>query len=127
MKAALFYTLVALGYLACTITQVQAGETGKASWYDAHGHIGSCGSVLNAYSMTVATPPGTYKCGDRLLITNLANDKSVTVLRLDSGPFVGNRIVDLSRGAFAEIANLKQGVIRVRVVYMGRDRRYGQP
>lgn len=75
--------------------------------------------------MTAATSPGTGKCGDRFLVINRATNKSVIVTRIDSGPFVGGRIIDLSKGAFSQIADLKRGTVKVRVIYLGRDRRYG--
>ncbi len=55
----------------------------------------------------------------KLKITNLANGKAVIVVVKDRGPAKRlarqGRIVDLSKGAFAKIAELKQGIIKIRV------------
>ena len=48
-------------------------------------------------------------------VTNLDNGKSVLARINDRGPYVPNRAIDLSPAAFAEIANLDSGVIRVNV------------
>lgn len=51
--------------------------------------------------------------GTRLKVTNPANGKSVVVTVNDRGPYVAGRCLDLTTGAFKEIANLDQGVIQV--------------
>jgi rare lipoprotein A len=53
--------------------------------------------------------------GTVLTVTNLANGKQTTCRVEDRGPFVDGRIVDLSKAAFSEIANLSEGVIRVSI------------
>lgn len=59
------------------------------------------------------------KFGAFLKVTNLANGKSVIVRCNDRGPakrlVKKGRIIDLSKGAFLRIANLKDGVIKVKV------------
>jgi rare lipoprotein A len=57
-----------------------------------------------------------YPFGTWLKITNIANHKFVLVKVNDRGNFKKyGRILDLSKGAFAKIANLKQGVITVKI------------
>lgn len=60
-----------------------------------------------------------YSFGTRLRITNLANKRSVVVYVSDRGPskrlYAKGRRIDLSKRAFNQIANLKQGVIQVSV------------
>jgi rare lipoprotein A len=46
-------------------------------------------------------------------VTNPATGKSVTVRINDRGPYIDGRCLDLSRAAFAAIANLSQGVLSV--------------
>lgn len=53
--------------------------------------------------------------GTALKVTNLANGKSTTCVVNDRGPYVEGRILDLSKPAFSEIANLSEGVIRVSI------------
>lgn len=53
--------------------------------------------------------------GTALRVTNLANGKRTTCVVNDRGPYVEGRIIDLSREAFAEIAAVSDGVIRVSI------------
>ncbi|MEW7867008.1 septal ring lytic transglycosylase RlpA family protein [Aeromonas diversa] len=53
--------------------------------------------------------------GSRVKVTNLANGKRVVVRINDRGTFPEGRVIDLSRSAFAAIANPAQGLIRVRI------------
>jgi rare lipoprotein A len=48
-------------------------------------------------------------------VTNTRNGKSVVVRINDRGPFVRNRIIDLSKAAFRSIASPRAGVIPVRL------------
>ena len=48
-------------------------------------------------------------------VTNLANGKSVVVKVNDRGAFKSGRIIDLSKFAFGSIANIREGVIKVKV------------
>lgn len=53
--------------------------------------------------------------GTALKVTNLGNGKVTTCVVNDRGPYVEGRILDLSREAFAEIAAISEGVIRVAI------------
>jgi len=54
--------------------------------------------------------------GTKLKITNEKNDKSVTVVVTDRGPFVNGREIDLSEKAFMDItSNKKSGVVFVKI------------
>jgi len=77
-------------------------EVGEASWY---GHPG----------LTAASPSLPF--GTHVTVKNLTNGRTVTVIINDRGPFVGGRIIDLSKQAFAEIAPLGAGVIQVRITW----------
>ena len=50
-----------------------------------------------------------------MVVTNLANNKSVMVRINDRGPYVRGRIIDLSKSMFKKIADPKVGVIDVSV------------
>ena len=78
-------------------------QLGDATWYDAPGS-----------ALTAASPWLPY--GTRVKVTDLANDRSVTVVIDDRGPF-GNaaRIIDLSPEAFSALAPLGAGVLQVRI------------
>lgn len=75
---------------------------GSASWYE-HPEGG-----MTAAHRTL--PRGTL-----VTVTNLANGRAVQVRINDRGPYVGGRIIDLNREAFAQIAPLGAGVARVRI------------
>lgn len=57
--------------------------------------------------------------GTKFKVTNLANGKSVIVRLNDFGPnkklHAKGRIIDLSKGAFSKIADLKRGVIQIEI------------
>jgi len=75
------------------------------------------GRMLNDKEKTAAS--WDYSFGTRLKVTNTRNGKSVSVVVTDRGParrlYRSGRKVDLSRAAFSQIADLKQGVVQVRV------------
>jgi rare lipoprotein A len=55
-------------------------------------------------------------------VTNLTNGKSVVVRITDRGPFVDNRVIDLSRAAAQELESIGPGVVPVRLeVISGND------
>jgi len=77
-----------------------------------HGRTTASGEKFDKNKFTCAS--NHYKMGTMLEVTNILNGKSVVVKVNDTGSFKGKKI-DLSEGAFIKIADLKQGVIRVRV------------
>ena len=77
-----------------------------------HGRLTASGERFDKNKFTCAS--NYYKIGTMLEVTNIANGKSVVVKVNDRGGFKGMKI-DLSEGAFKRIANLKQGVLKVRV------------
>lgn len=90
-------------------------QTGTASWYGSkfHGHQTSNGETYDMYAMTAAhtrLPLPTY-----VRVTNLDNHRQVIVRVNDRGPFVGNRIIDLSYAAAHRLDMLKTGTARVRI------------
>lgn len=87
-------------------------NSGGASYYW-QGKRTATGERFNPDGMTAAHRHLPF--GHRLRVTNMSNGKSVIVTVNDRGPFVGGRIIDLSRGSFAQIASLKQGVARVKI------------
>ncbi len=89
--------------------------TGMASYYAMkfqHRKTAS-GELLNNNSMTAAHK--TLPFGTEVKVTNPINGKSVTVKINDRGPFVKGRIIDLTRAAFSQIANLDKGVTKVEI------------
>jgi len=93
---------------------------GFASWYgsDFHGRYTANGEIFDKESISAAHP--TMPLPSYARVTNLRNKKSIIVRVNDRGPYVGNRVIDLS----ARVARLLDfhghGVTKVRVEYVGR-------
>jgi len=90
-------------------------ERGVASWYGPtfHGGNTSSGEPYDMYGMTAAhktLPLPTYA-----RVTNLKNGRSVVVRINDRGPFVANRLIDLSYSAAARLDMIREGTTLVEV------------
>ena len=96
-------------------------ERGVASWYgpDFHGHSTSSGERYDMYGMTAAHRTLPIPCYAR--VTNLANGRSVVVRINDRGPFVANRIVDLSYSAATRLDIVRTGTAFVELRTVGPD------
>ena len=94
-------------------------EEGNASWYGNpfHGRRSSNGEVYDMYKMTAAHRTLPFETMVR--VTNLNNGKTTTVRITDRGPFVDNRIIDLSQAAAREIESIGPGVVPVRIEVLG--------
>ena len=90
-------------------------EEGNASWYGVpfNGRRASNGEIYDMYKLTAAHR--TLPFDTVVRVTNLNNGKSTTVRITDRGPFVENRIIDLSLAAAREIESVGPGVVPVRV------------
>jgi rare lipoprotein A len=90
-------------------------EEGNASWYGVpfNGRRASNGEIYDMYKLTAAHRTLPFETIVR--VTNLNNGKSTTVRITDRGPFVENRIIDLSLAAAREIESIGPGVVPVRV------------
>jgi rare lipoprotein A len=90
-------------------------EEGKASWYGApfHGRQASNGEIYDMNKLTAAHR--TLPFNTVVRVTNVTNGKSTTVRITDRGPFVDNRIIDLSYAAAREIESIGPGVVPVRL------------
>ncbi len=90
-------------------------EVGIASWYgpDFHNGLTANGEKYDMHAMTAAHR--TLPLPSIAKVTNLENGKSVVVRINDRGPFVNNRIIDVSKTA-AEVLEFKdKGTAKVRV------------
>ena len=94
-------------------------EEGNASWYGNpfHGRRASNGEIYDMYKLTAAHR--TLPFDTMVRITNLSNGKSTTVRITDRGPFVNDRIIDLSLAAAREIESIGPGVVPVRLEVLG--------
>lgn len=90
-------------------------ETGVASWYgrDFHGRKTANGERYDMYQMTAAhriLPMHT-----RVVVRNLDNGRVAEVRINDRGPFVNNRVIDLSYAAASALGVVGPGTARVRL------------
>ena len=90
-------------------------ERGVASWYGPGFHEvrTSTGETYDMYGMTAAHK--TLPLPAYVRVTNLENGRSVVVRVNDRGPFVGNRIIDLSYTAASRLDMLRNGTAMVEV------------
>jgi len=90
-------------------------EEGNASWYGVpfHGRRASNGEVYDMHKLTAAHR--TLPFDTVVRVTNLSNGKSTVVRITDRGPFVDNRIIDLSMAAAREVDSIGPGVVPVRL------------
>jgi rare lipoprotein A len=99
-------------------------QEGLASWYGKkfHGRKTSNGETYDMYAMTAAHK--TLPMNVHLKVTNLNNGRSTTVRVNDRGPFVKNRIIDLSYSAAKELGVVGPGTAPVKIEALGyRDQR----
>jgi rare lipoprotein A len=94
-------------------------EEGTASWYgqDFHGRKTSNGETYDMYAMTAAHK--TLPMNVHLKVTNLNNDRFIIVRINDRGPFVKNRVIDLSYAAAKELEIVTPGTAPVRIEALG--------
>lgn len=90
-------------------------QTGIASWYGPgfNHKTTSSGERYDMYKMTAAHK--TLPLSTHVLVTNLSNGRTVEVKVNDRGPFVGNRIIDLSYAAAKKLGMAGQGLAHVSV------------
>ncbi|MGB8702065.1 MAG: septal ring lytic transglycosylase RlpA family protein [Thermosynechococcaceae cyanobacterium] len=88
---------------------------GMASWYGPgfDGNYTANGEIFNQYDLTAAHRSLPF--GTRVRVTNLDNGRSVVVRINDRGPFIGDRVLDLSRGAAQVLGTVSSGVSPVRL------------
>ncbi|HKI62048.1 MAG TPA: septal ring lytic transglycosylase RlpA family protein [Mariprofundaceae bacterium] len=90
-------------------------ETGTASWYgrDFHGKKTANGERYDMHALSAAHK--TLPMPTLVRVTNLENGRSVVVRVNDRGPFVKNRIIDLSYAAARQLGYDNKGTAHVRV------------
>jgi rare lipoprotein A len=90
-------------------------QRGIASWYGTkfHGRLTSSGDVYDMYKMTAAHK--TLPLPSYVKVTNLRNQKQVIVKVNDRGPFVDNRIIDLSYAAAKKLGITRHGTANVEI------------
>lgn len=108
---------------APAIANAQHDLVGIASWYGGkfQGRLTANGETFDTNQMTAAHR--TLPFGTIVRVTNETNAKSVIVRINDRGPFVENRVIDLSRAAADTIEMTAAGVapVRIEVLHLQRE------
>jgi rare lipoprotein A len=101
--------------------EIKKGEVqyGVASWYgaDFHGRRTSSGEVYDMYQLTCAHQ--TLPLGTMVMVTNLENGSSLELKVNDRGPFVKDRIIDVSYAAARMLGMWEKGTASVKVEVIG--------
>lgn len=92
-----------------------ATQVGLASWYglEEHNNYAASGERFSKHDYTAAHK--TLPMGTVVRVTNLENGRDVVVKINDRGPFVGDRIIDLSHAPAQSIDMIQKGVVKVKV------------
>jgi rare lipoprotein A len=95
--------------------KVLYSETGWASWYGPHYNKrrSSNGEVYDMDAMTAAHR--TLPLNSIVRVTNIKTGESVLLRITDRGPFVGDRIIDLSRAAAQKLDVYRRGTAMVKI------------
>ncbi len=103
------------GFCFLVSTCVAQVQTGKASFY-ADKFEGSPTASGEKYKRNKFT--GAHKTlpfGTRVRVTNVSNNETVEVVINDRGPYVENRIIDLSKAAAEKLGFINQGLAEVKL------------
>lgn len=100
----------------------QAGvQSGIASWYGIpfHGRRTASGQVYDMNKLTAAHL--TLPMSSRLMVRNPQNGKSILITVNDRGPYIKNRVIDLSREAARQLGILIRGIARIQYTVIPRE------
>jgi rare lipoprotein A len=102
-------------------------RVGTASWYgdDFQGLPTANGEVFDKERITAAHP--TLPLPSLVRVTNLENGRSADLRVNDRGPFVGDRLIDLSQAAARQLGYEGRGLAKVRVTFLGLADATGTP
>jgi rare lipoprotein A len=98
-----------------SVVPKEKNETGVASWYgqEFQGYTTANGEVFDPNGLTAAHP--TLPFGTTVRVTNLKNSKDILLRVNDRGPFIGNRMIDVSWAAANRLGFVGYGTTQVRV------------
>lgn len=100
-------------------------EEGYASWYGPgfHGKKTANGEIFNTHRFTAAHKFLPFN--SIIKVISLENNKEVIVRINDRGPFVNNRIIDLSMAAAYSLDMIKKGTMKVKIILLEKgDNKY---
>lgn len=120
MQKNLTIILICLGSILLVVTFIgflneRYGHKGVASWYgeECRGKKTASGEIYDPDKFTAAhrrLPFGTL-----VKVTNLENEREVTVRINDRGPYIRRRIIDLSLAAARQLGIVEKGLTRVKI------------
>jgi rare lipoprotein A len=112
------YTVFGKTYTPMKTVQRGHTESGTASWYGPgfHGKKTASGEVYDMHELTAAH--SILPLHSVVRVKNLRNDKEVVVRINDRGPFVGERVIDLSLTAARSLDMVGPGIAPVRVTVL---------
>ncbi|MFC1663288.1 RlpA-like double-psi beta-barrel domain-containing protein [Patescibacteria group bacterium] len=91
-----------LPYSKIAVFEDRNSVEGYASWY-------------RSYTYSHGAASNDYPLGTRLNVTNLETGANTTVEVVSTGPYDGNRVLDLTHQAFQELATLGTGLVKVHI------------
>jgi len=122
IRAALAFAVASAAFFSYPVDSAMAGKSfsGTASWYGRyhHGKRTASGEIFDMGKLTAAHRSLAF--GTRVKVTNRRNGKSVVVRITDRGPYVGKRVLDLSRAAAQNIGMVGSGTAPVTVEVLGK-------
>ncbi len=113
------YSISGKTYVPLKTVHPGLASEGVASWYGPryHGRKTSCGEVYNMHALTAAHP--TLPMHTLVKVQNLTNKKQVVVRINDRGPFIHDRVIDLSLAGAKRIDMVGPGTAPVKVTVLG--------
>ena len=121
------YTVKGIRYKPMSIDEsANFSQEGIASWYGPgfHGRKTANGEVYNQNAMTAAhkrLPISSY-----VRVTRVSTGKSIVVRINDRGPFIGNRVIDLSYGAAKRLGIVSRGSDKVKIEPVSKEAAAGE-
>lgn len=111
VKIIVIFNLLVLSF--CVSAQIT--ETGLASFYDDkfQGRVTASGELFDHNKLTAAHR--TFPFGTIVKVVNLENKKELEIRINDRGPFVNNRLIDVSAKAAKELGFYAKGTTKVRI------------
>ena len=95
-----------------------AAQCGGASWYALYSKTAS-GEKMNPEALTAAHRSLPF--GTKVTVEDLKTGRAVTVRINDRGPFVGGRVIDVSRAAASKLGFRSRGLTKVRLTVDGKE------
>jgi peptidoglycan lytic transglycosylase len=112
------YTVLGKTYFPMKTVKPGYSQTGIASWYGPgfHGRKTATGEIYNMHMLTAAHD--TLPLNSVVKVTNMLNNKHVVVRINDRGPFVDNRLIDLSLASAKKLGLVGPGTAPVRLTVL---------